>query len=228
MTPQVEAGPNLIRECRGRSPSMTAMSPKYAAAALLGVLLFVAVSSCTGSDSDDSDAEVRPTPIDQFHGSTVTIGRAEFCDAVPEAAVQAAVGDVDSVDSYANGERARITRHVRDVSHEFSCTWVGDRGDVARAWVFAPRVTPAQARGLVREAKRAKGCRVLPRRAFGSPSAGTLCTVGGHHRASYRGLFVDAWLACSLTDGGRQELSPRELVDRAGTWCVQAALAASS
>ena len=41
--------------------------------------------------------------------------------------------------------------------------------------------------------------------------------------ASYRGLFGDAWLACSLTAPGERDA----VLEKAGAWCVAAARAAS-
>lgn len=204
---------------------MTSMSPRYAVASLLGVLLAVSLLSCSEPEADDPEPEVRPTPITELDASSVRVLRQEFCNSVPEDAVAAAVGDVETTDHYTNGETHRIIGRVVDVSHEFNCTFVGEGGDVARAWLFAPRVTPAEARSLVRQAVRARGCRALDGRGFGQPSTGTLCTVRAGREAAYRGLFVDAWLACSLTDGGTP-LDRQELVDRTGDWCVAAATSA--
>lgn len=195
----------------------------YAVASLLGVLLAATLSACSDSAGDDPEPQVRLTPITKFDAASVRVLHREFCDAVPEDAVVAAVGDVRRTDHYTNGETHRITRGVVDVSHEFNCTYVGERGDIARAWLFAPRVTPAQARSLVRQEVRAPGCRTLDGHGFGRPSTGTLCTGRGDRVATYRGLFVDAWLACALTDGGKKKVPVDRLVDRAGTWCVAVA-----
>jgi len=199
----------------------------YVVAPLLAVLLGVTLAGCSDDDSGKDEPTLRLTRITKFDATSVQPLRQDFCDSVPEAAVEAVVGDVDSVDAYANGEAHRITGRVTDVAHEFSCTWVGDRGDVARAWIFAPRVTGDQALALVRAAERAPGCQAIDGHDFGTPSTGALCTVRGGRAASYRGLFVDTWLVCSLTDRRRQ-LTEERLLDRAGKWCVQAATAASA
>jgi hypothetical protein len=98
---------------------------------------------------------------------------------------------------------------------------------VARAWVFAPPVTRTQASVLVVGVRRTAGCRVLDGHGFGSPALGALCTTRGRADASYRGLFGDAWLTCSVADGGREKLSREQLLRRAGDWCVQVATAAA-
>jgi hypothetical protein len=98
---------------------------------------------------------------------------------------------------------------------------------VARAWVFAPPVTPDEARALAAAAARERGCRALPDApAFGSPTAAIACTGGGDQRVSFRGLFGDAWLACSLS-APTSERDQDALADRAGRWCVAVARAAS-
>ena len=159
---------------------------------------------------------------------SVQVTRASFCSRIADEAVTAAVGQVASTDHYGNGERARLTTRVRDVAHEYNCTFVGSSGDLARAWVFVPRVTRAQARALVSGVRRQRGCRLLDGHSFGSPGTGSLCVTGNRREAAYRGLFVDAWLSCSITDGGREKLSEKALLKKAGDWCVQAATAAAS
>src|SRR3712207_8782988 len=58
-----------------------------------------------------------------------------------------------STTSYGNGDRAKVTRGVRDVAHEYSCTF--RRGArTARAWVFVPPLTPREARELDRKSTR--------------------------------------------------------------------------
>ena len=119
-------------------------------------------TACTGDGggsgaSDEPAAE--PTPITEFDAASVALSREDFCDLIPDEAVIAAVGEVASTDHYGNGEKEPITDEVTDVAHEFSCTFVGDSGAVARAWLFVPRVTRAQAKALVADVKRARGCR---------------------------------------------------------------------
>jgi hypothetical protein len=93
--------------------------------------------------------------------------------------------------------------------------------------VFAPPITVVQARNLAAAARTAPGCGVLPGApAFGRPSTGAVCRADGTLEASYRGLFGDAWLACSLAVPAAGA-DPKELADRAGRWCVTVAEAAS-
>ena len=212
------------------SPTLAAMSMRrsrrYAAAPVLAVLLAAALVACSDDDSGREEPEARPTPISSFEAASVQPLRQEFCDAVPEEALRSTVGEVRSADGYADGETHQLTAGVTDVAHEFGCTWTGRNGDIARAWVFAPRVAVGEARRLARDARRERGCRPLDPYDFGTPSAGVLCTVRGGREASYRGLFVDTWLACSVTDR-RRRLPTEKLVKRTGLWCVQAAVAAS-
>jgi hypothetical protein len=108
---------------------------------------------------------------------------------------------------------------VSDVAHEFGCSWSAADGGEARGWVFAPPVTAAQARRLVRTAARTTGCTELPDAAvFGTPSVAVTCTDGATQTVSYRGLFGDAWLACSLQGVG--PVDPVELAERADRWCA--------
>ena len=209
------------------SPTLAAMPRSALVAALVVVLFSTALVGCSGDDeSGKEEPKVQPTPITSFEGSSVRLLRQEFCDTVPEQALRSTVGEVRRAESYSDGETHQITARVNDVAHEFGCTWVGRGGDTARAWIFAPRVTVAEARRLTRDAKRERGCRPIDSYDFGTPSAGVLCSVHGSREASYRGLFVDTWLACSLTDR-RRRLPTEKLVKRTGQWCVQVALAAS-
>jgi hypothetical protein len=170
------------------------------------------------------------TPLESFDTSALTVPRASFCDRVDPRQVEAALGG-EPVDaqSYDNGEEVTLTERVTDVAHEFGCTWIRADQSEARAWVFAPPVDPRRAAGLVKavdkEAK-AGGCLASPGPAYGAPSVGLLCTgeLGG--RASYQGLFGDAWLACELSSKD-PEVSGPELLRRTGAWCVGVAKGAS-
>jgi hypothetical protein len=193
--------------------------------ALILVLTAWGATGCSGDDEPERQVEVNPTPITAFVADEVQVSRASFCSRIADEAVTAAVGEVASTHHYGNGERAKVSGSLRDVAHEYNCTFVGSSGDVARAWVFVPRVTRAQARALVRGVRRQPGCRLVDGHSFGSPGTGSICVRGGRSEAAYRGLFVDAWLSCSVTDGGRDELSERALLKKAGDWCVQAATA---
>jgi hypothetical protein len=114
------------------------------------------------------------------------------------------------------------------VAHEYGCRAASSPTvpAEARAWVFAPPVTAAWAQQLVAAAARTKGCTALPGApAYGTPSTGLVCELGDQRSVTYRGLFGDAWLACSLTLPVAVDRA--QLVDRAGKWCVAVAQAAS-
>ena len=196
-------------------------------AALLAAVLLASGTACTGEAGGSGAADgpvAEPTPITEFDADAAALTRGDFCDRIPEEAVTAAVGEVATTDHYGNGEREPITDAVTDVAHEFNCTFVGESGAVARAWVFVPRVTRAQARSLVADVKKAKGCRVVDGKSFGTPGTGSVCTTPEGTEAAYRGLFTDAWFSCSVT---AKDLDEPTLLDQAGLWCVAAADAAT-
>ncbi|GAA1789393.1 hypothetical protein GCM10009795_038960 [Nocardioides hankookensis] len=147
--------------------------------------------------------------------------RGDFCPRVAPQAVTDALG-TDSSDekTWANGDRVRLADGVKDVAHEYGCSWTADDGTVARAWVFAPPVTAADAADLGRKARRSDGCRALPDApAYGAPSVAVRCGDA----LAFHGLFGDAWLSCSLESaGGAPE------ADQTGRWCVAVAQAARS
>jgi hypothetical protein len=204
--------------------SLARFLPAAAAALLMGPLL----TACSGDDKPAADPGHRPTPLSAFDAATVQVQRGEFCDRLSDDVVAASVGEVESTQHYGNGESATLTGTVKDVSHEFNCTFVGADGTVARAWVFVPRVPPARAKALVADARKKRaGCSVTGSGGFGTPSAGNLCRSAESTVATYSGLFVDAWLSCSLSVP--DPASPAaEVRKRAGEWCVEAAKAASS
>jgi len=167
------------------------------------------------------------TALESFDTSLVTVPRASFCDSVDPRQVEAALGG-EPVDaqSYDNGEEVTVTEGVTDAAHEFGCAWIGADQSEARAWVFAPPVEAQRAQGLVREAGRQQACLASADPAYGSPSVGLLCTGEPGRRASYQGLFGDAWLTCELTSKD-PEVSSAELLRRTGAWCVGVAKGAS-
>jgi hypothetical protein len=202
-----------------------------AAAAMAATLCLVGLSACRG----DGDAAPTPTPSEtstslaDLATDTLVVRRDSFCsDVDPDAVQEALGGEPDASSSYGNGEPARLAAGVRDVAHEFGCTWRRADGAVARAWVFTPPVTPGRARALARDARTAAGCSpVRGAPAFGRPSAAVVCRSDGALEASFHGLFGDAWLSCSLAvPAGRVDRA--DLVDRTGRWCVAVATAASS
>lgn len=193
-------------------------------------VLVAAVAGCSDAGSPDSTPSTSPTPsatpLAERDLAGVRLSRDAFCGNLAETAAGAAVGGaVSSSREQVSGDRVAVAPGVRDVVHENSCAYVGADGDEARAWVFAPPVTPAAARSLVREASSAKGCRVPePSPAFGKPSVALVCRSGSTTTVSYRGLFGDAWLTCSLTAPGRVT---EELTSRAEQWCGEVVDAAA-
>jgi hypothetical protein len=166
------------------------------------------------------------TPLAELDTTALTVQRAEFCDLVPAATVEAVVGGTPGdVETYGNGESAPLAPEVTDVAHEHGCRWQRGR-TTARAWVFAPPLTSRDAQRVLATTRDAEGCDV--RRgapAYGEPSLARTCEVGRGRtvEASYRGLFGDAWLSCSLTTPGE----PDAVLERAGAWCAEVAVAAA-
>jgi hypothetical protein len=157
------------------------------------------------------------TALADYDAAAAVVTRGAFCDAVDERQVDAVLGQVPDVLEWRNGDEVDLTGAGADVVHEFGCSWsVADVG-AARAWVFAPPVDAAQAQRLVRSAGKAPGCVVGPGPAFGSPTLALSCTKDGTTRASYRGLFGDAWLVCEVE---RRADAGVDVVDLAGRWCV--------
>lgn len=150
-------------------------------------------------------------PLASVDTTVLHVARAAFCDHVPRADVDAVLGGRPrSVTSYSPGRRAQVTSGVTDVADEYSCTWRG-ASTTARAWVFAPPVTRAWARGL---AGVPHDCRPVHGMRFGRPSTAYRC--GG--TTTVAGLFGDAWLTCSLTSRD---------VGLVGRWCVAIARSAA-
>lgn len=193
--------------------------------ALLGILL----SGCSGPSRNTQPPPDRGTALADFDTTSVVVHRASFCDVIDPAAVRRALGsDPAETTSYLNGDRAAITATITDVAHEYSCRYATDDDTVARAWLFAPRIPVSRARALVTGASRAKGChRLAGAPAFGDPGVGLLCRRQGTTTVTFRGLFVDAWLSCSLSAQGGP-LDRADLVDRAGRWCVEVVTASAA
>jgi hypothetical protein len=169
------------------------------------------------------------TPLASYDTSRVTILRTGFCDRVAEDAVSAALGaEPEDAEAYGNGDRVRLASRIRDRAHEHGCSWTAE-GTTAAAWVFAPPVTRATAGTLLRQARAERGCEPVSRApAYGEPSAGLVCTSSGSREVSFRGLFGDAWLVCTLTsEDVSAGQSPNSAIDQAGRWCVAVAEAAS-
>ena len=195
---------------------------RRSSAALVAVTLVAAVLGGCTSDQDPSPAppEASSTPLSDFATDDVSVARGEFCPRIsPEAVAEALGADPEDDEAWANGDRAKLSDGLRDVAHEYGCSWTAADGTEVRAWVFAPPVTAARAAALARRAGRADGCRtVAGAPAYGAPSTAVRCGA----EIAFHGLFGDAWLSCSL----QTPAAPPDL-DRVGRWCVAVAQAAS-
>lgn len=204
---------------------------------LLLAIVLTALPVAAGVLVLDEEAPVVPeaappsytsTPIADFDTSVVALARAPFCDLLSEDALSEALGgEPAAITTYANGEPAELAPGLTDVAHEYGCRIEGPGGAEVRAWLFAPPVTRSRAAELVEEAAQRRSCTRPPQApAYGAPSVTLVCPAGDRRWASFRGLFGDAWLACSLA--GAATLSDVELLDRAGRWCVAVAEAATA
>jgi hypothetical protein len=197
----------------------------------LVLVLVLVLAGCSGDASSTpasaptTVASDDGTPLADVDTSALVVGRAPFCDLVDPATITSALGsEPTEVSARRSGQRAHVTDDVTDVVHEFGCTWAAG-GSRAEAWVFVPPVTRPRATALARLARQRAGCTELADApAYGDPSVALSCRLDSDNgtgiAVSFRGLFGDAWLACSLTTpGGEQE----ELTDRAGRWCAAVA-----
>ena len=214
---------------------MPAVRRPHAALAALLLVGAVGLSGCDVGSPDDqpsdrsSAAPTTPsaTPLSAFDTTGLTVPRADFCEQVaPVDAQRALGGEVARSTSYGNGERAPLSRGVRDISHEFGCTWTATDDTRARAWVFTPPVTRARARRLAAAAAGGSCTPVAGAPSFGTPGAAVRCRDGARVRVVFSGLFGDAWLSCEL-DVARGAAGGG-LADRTGQWCVTVAQAASA
>lgn len=193
-------------------------------ATLAVVVALLWVRGGPGDTADTPDAR-GGTPLRSYDTAGVVVPREEFCDRLPEAYVEDVLGEDVTTGHYGNGDTAPLAPGVRDVSHEYNCTFTGADGGRLRAWVFVPPVAEDRARRLARRVRRGSDCTGLGGAPdFGRPSIALACG-GEQARASFHGLFGDAWLSCSLRPGqsgsSRGGTSRPELVERAGEWCVQ-------
>ena len=105
------------------------------ALAATAVVVGIGVLVTDGEETPPPEtAEVPSISLTDLDTTELVAVRAAFCDGVPEKAVAEAVGgEVAATAAYGNGDRAKVAGTVRDIAHEFSCTWRGQDGSVARA-----------------------------------------------------------------------------------------------
>ena len=178
--------------------------------------------SDSGTSSEESPTPPSTTPID-VDLSNLPIERALDCSVLDEDAVREALGaPVTLRQSYVSGDRVEISPGVTDVVAEDGCVFHSPRAE-ARVWVFSAPVGTAYAGTLVREARRAPGCRSRPDvTGFGDPTLTDVCTGAGPagSTATLRGLFGDAWLTCRLSS---EDEPAGEVLRRAQPWCTEVA-----
>jgi hypothetical protein len=191
-----------------------------------GVMTAVAVGAGvlthgdTHGDTDGPTPEQAPfstTPLAGYDTTTATVSRAAFCADIDDRQVDAVLGSVPDVLEWKNGDEVDLSGTGTDVVHEFGCRYAVQDVGTAQAWVFAPPVDAGRAARLAKSAEKATDCQVGAGPPFGSPTLALTCTKDGTTRASYRGLFGDAWLVCEVerpTDSGV------DVADAAGRWCV--------
>jgi len=201
-------------------PSLRSLLIAGAAAGVATAAVVVGGVLCNG-DADEppsGPAPFRTTALADYDTASAAVVRGPFCDSIDDRQVEAALGGPPrDTSEWQNGDRIEVTDRVRDVGQEFGCRFDAADGTVARAWLFAPPVTAEEAARLVRGAGKGAGCTPTDGPAFGEPSLALTCTRGGVTRASFRGLFGDAWVVCELS---RPAGATWDVVDRAGRWCV--------
>jgi hypothetical protein len=192
-----------------------------------------ALAACSGSA--DSSSHLRTaskgatdggSSLEDVDTTALAVPRGPFCDRIDPAAVARVLGGpATHVSAYRSGQRIKISGEVADVVHEFGCRWKTEGGK-AEAWLFAPPVTRRRAARMVEEVQDSPRCLgQVGAPAFGRPSA--VCGSPAHdgYAVTFRGLFGDAWLTCSLTLGDE----PRATVEaRAMRWCAAVATGAAA
>lgn len=213
-----------------------------AARCLVGAGLAGLLLACTGPGSPDgagdrsSGASSSPGQRRAVDPAALEVGRGPFCDRIPARAVRRVLGGpVQRTHHYGNGDSAELTPGYVDVAHEFNCSF--ERGEAtARAWVFAPPVSPELAARVVAEIKTQRGCRFSRTPRFGGASVTTVCTLrqpSPTTRVSQHGLFGDAWLSCELTvprtrSGPQPAEDIADIADRTAQWCADVLAAADT
>ena len=215
---------------RARTPYVVAVHAVrrslLAGALAMSLLLLGACDDDNSSSPKPSPSAAPPTPLQSLKTTALVVRRTAFCPVVSPDAVNAALGGAPKRSTtYDNGDPAWLASDVKDVAHEYGCTWRAPDGAIASAWVFAPPITRRRAADLVRSPLGAHCVRV-PGPDFGEPSVANRCRTPDGVERAFRGLFGDAWLSCTLSAPGHKE--PRDLSTRANRWCAAVATAAAS
>jgi hypothetical protein len=203
--------------------------PRYVVLGVLALLVAAVVTAGMLRDKPRNPAVDAPPDAVREPGlagadldlSNVPLPRSPFCALVDDEEVGVALGSrARDSEAYGVGDRVELADGVRDVSDEYSCTWTGAGGAEARAWVFAPAVSPRQARAWAADAREQDGCEDLAgRTTYGRPGLTRVCADAGTVTASLRGLFGDAWLTCEVSDRAAAD----DVRARAEQWCVHVA-----
>ncbi len=166
--------------------------------------------------------EPEPTPIANLNTVAMQVPRIEFCGLVRDEAISAALGgEPESDAAYKNGDEEELPDIGTEVVHEIGCSWTGEDGSTARAWVFARPISATFAETVVAASRRTPGCRTVPGPTYGKPAMTQVCRlIGGEQRVRHAGLFGQTWLTCELAAG---EVGVPELRTRTDRWCVEVA-----
>lgn len=186
------------------------------AAVLVAVPL---TAGCSGSDDPEDRASAGPTSLAQLDTTEVQVARVEFCEQVPDAAVEAALGgEPTKEDAWGNGDPVPVSDDPGDLGHELGCSWGSADGAAARAWVFGRPVDAELAGVLLRQAGERQRCTAAASSDFGSVSVLQTCALaGGVQRVRRAGLLGDSWLTCELA--GPKADDPGSRLD---AWCLAA------
>ncbi len=212
-------GRRKAERTRSRGPLALAVVALAAIVVSSGALMFW---PDTGGESGIEPATAPTGSTAPLDVSRLPIPRTLDCNAIDDDALVTALGGpvLERV-SYDNGDRTELGPTYTDVAHEAGCVF--DAGDTqARVWVFAAPMSTPDARDLVREARRTRGCTTPDdATAFGTPRLTTVCQQRRPEPAlvtTMRGLFDDAWLSCELTvEGAEGRGAVHARTDR---WCV--------
>ena len=186
----------------------------------MALLALVVLTGC--SEDEKATPDPAPTPIASLNTVEMELPRIEFCQLVPDQAVEDAVGGKPASDSsYGNGDEVEMAGVGKDVVHEIGCSWTGDDGTTARAWVFARPVNTAFAQSVIASGRKTKGCRTVAGPPYGKPAATQVCTTAdGKQRLRHAGLFGQTWVTCELATKSAEKTVLR---DRADAWCSEIA-----